>query len=500
MAISEDMVVMFAKVFIGDIEEFYTYKSGPEIVTFFNTNFGFSDTYRQGFPSRWIFATDKITSIVNDGRLNAYLELILSKKYIMKDTGLNEVESLERKEIIIDYFNGQLKAEGYRIFSRGEEIELIQDDSDLEYIGGGGFADVYRSKSTGLVVKKLRDDFKTRPSIRHRFRREYDITNELSDIGGIINVYKFDEDDFSYSMEFGETTLEKYIKEYELPEESKITIIRQILHIMKLVHERNKIHRDISPNNVLLFSGQLKVTDFGLGKDLDMFHSHRTMYTNNFGQYHYCAPEQFMQLKDGNKRSDVFSLGSLINFILTEDPRNTRHFLRNPVEKAKNENPTVRYEDAGKLLEGVEYAIKYHHDANKEALINEKILKKIYDDDIENYLYSLDYDELCKAIVTNQNMSLIVRTFLDKNPNQVVNTLNGIDSEYCDVCNRFEDYDDFASIAYHVIKNNFEYVAQEIAAGVLNHVAHDVNRFSALRLIDDLISSGVDPIIEEIIS
>lgn len=40
-----------------------------------------------------------------------------------------------------------------------------------------------------------------------------------------------------------------------------------------------------------------------------MFTSHQTIHTNSVGQYLYCAPEQFMLLKDGDFRSDVYLLG-----------------------------------------------------------------------------------------------------------------------------------------------------------------------------------------------
>ena len=57
------------------------------------------------------------------------------------------------------------------------------------------------------------------------------------------------------------------------------------------------------------------------------------------GQYFYCAPEQFMMLKDADKRSDVYSLGRTINFIMTSDPRNLHHAFRSVAEKATNSDP-----------------------------------------------------------------------------------------------------------------------------------------------------------------
>ena len=150
-------------------------------------------------------------------------------------------------------------------------------------------------------------------------------------------------------MEPAETTLEKYIKDNSLTDTIKINCIRQVLFVMSEVHKRDIIHRDISANNIFIMSGIVKIADFGLGKDLNIFNSHNTFLTRGVGQYVYCAPEQFMMLKDGDKRSDVYSLGRVINFIMTGDPRDSHHIFRSVAEKATNENAAYRYADAGQL-------------------------------------------------------------------------------------------------------------------------------------------------------
>ncbi|WP_432775629.1 protein kinase [Brevibacillus gelatini] len=497
--LSEAGLKIIGNILIGDTPGYYSYKSGSQIVEFFNSNFGFSDRYYSGFPSRWFYTLENIKLLWNNGRFHEFLNFILSKRFVMRDNNLSEVDALDRINQIVQYLNNELSIEGHKILKRGQEYVLIAENSDLEFIGEGGFANVYKSRSSGLIVKKLKDDFKTHKGISHRFKREFQITKSLSDIEGVIKVFDFNESDYSYTMEEAELTLEKFINDYDHHESSKLTMIRQVLHIIKLVHDRNIIHRDISPNNILLFRGRLKISDFGLGKDLDMFHSHRTMRTHSLGQYYYCAPEQFMQLKEGDKRSDVYSLGSLINFIMTGDPRDSNHFLRNPVEKAKNENPNMRYSDAGHLLQGVESAIAYHQNHERIELVKAKIQNRVYDDDVENYIYDLDANALCKAIVSLPGMVSAVLSFIESDDKRAVETLQMIDNEYSNVCGRWEDYDDIGIIAYNVIYSNRTYVAQEIAARMLHDVAFVKNRFKMQRLVDDLIQRGTDPTIEEIL-
>ena len=106
-------------------------------------------------------------------------------------------------------------------------------------------------------------------------------------------------------------------------------------------YKKDIIHRDLSPNNIFIMSGVIKIADFGLGKDLNVFTSHQTMHTNAVGQYYYCAPEQFMLLRDGDKEVMYILSGRLINFIMTRNPRNSHHIFRNVAEKATNSDSLV---------------------------------------------------------------------------------------------------------------------------------------------------------------
>ncbi len=138
-----------------------------------------------------------------------------------------------------------------------------------------------------------------------------------------------------------------------------------------------------------------------------------------------------MLLKDGDKRSDVYSLGRIINFIMTAQPMNSHHIFRNVSEKATNSDAAYRYADAGQLSVNFEKCIKFHENAQNEEAILKKMASKVFDSDVEAY-------------------------------------------------------DPFAIFAYRVIKENFTFVVKEIAATILRYVATDVNRFSAQNLVERL--------------
>ena len=499
--LSSESLKEISNVFCGDIDGFYTYKQGYKLVEFFNSNFGTNDVYRSGFPSRWAYVHDKLVELLNSRRIDRFFSIVLSKVYLMQEQSLSEVEAAEKSEIIYAEFNRIIHRDLCKITRRNGQYYLVKENDDLEPIGNGGFANVYRQKSTGLVVKKLKDDYLTDTGIRSRFKREYSITKSLQDAFGIIRVYAFDEGSSSYTMEHAETTLDKYVKSYDLSDDIKLNCIRQILHIMTEVHKRNIIHRDISANNIFIISGTIKIADFGLGKDLNVFASHQTMHTNAVGQLHYCAPEQFMMLKDGDKRSDVYSLGRVINFIMTGDPMDSHHIYRSIAEKATNSDAAYRYADAGQLSIFFEKAVAYKRTAENQVRIDEKISRKVLDDEVEGYIYDLSAEKISTAILHVKNGFVdVLLAFMKTSEEHAQYVIQSIDKSYQEICGRsFAAYDPFASFAYVVLCNGFSYVVNEIAANILRFVAKDVNRFSAQHLIEDIKNIGVEPMIEEIL-
>lgn len=488
-------------MFCGDEEGYFSYKSGPRLVEFFNTYFQQNDRYGQGFPSRWAYVYDKLAAMLNRGTFDDFLNLVLSKEYLMRDMGLSQVQATEHAHFIHGEFNSIVQKDLYIITHVNGKYHLCEENTDLVFVGSGGFATVYKQKSTGSIIKKLKEDFLADKGIRSRFKREYDITKSLQDVYGIIEVYSFDEASYSYTMEAAETTLEHYIKESALTDEMQIKCIRQILYIMKEVHKRDIIHRDLSPNNIFILRGMLKIADFGLGKDLNIFTSHQTMHTNAVGQYYYCAPEQFMLLKEGDKRSDVYSLGRIINFIMTQNPTDSHHMFRSVTEKATNSDAAYRYADAGQLSTYFEKSVVIHQEQERKAIIYEKIASGVFDEEIESYIYELPATNISSYLLEGEpGFSNALLQFMKCNDTHAQHIIQSIDSTFRDVCDRsFDAYDPFATFSYKVLSADFPFVVKEIAANILRYVAKDVNRFSAQRLVEELKKKSLEPLLEDIL-
>ena len=301
-------------------------------------------------------------------------------------------------------------------------------------------------------------------------------------------------------MEPAEQTLEDYVRNNRLTDEIKLNCIRQVLFIMTEVHKRDVIHRDLSPNNIFIISGMLKIADFGLGKDLNVFTSHQTLYTNAVGQYYYCAPEQFMMLRDADKRSDVYSLGRIINFVMNGDPRDSNHVFRSVAEKATNSDAAYRYADAGQLAAFLEKSVAYHAREERTEQISRKIQNRVFDEDVESYIYDMNAEQLSKFLLSGKlGCSDVLIAFMKTSEDHAQHIIQAIESSFREVCKSFESNDPFASFSAKVIRGDFSFVVKETAATILRYVAWDVNRFFAQHTVEDLIDEGIEPMLEDII-
>lgn len=113
--ISQDSLKQISSMFCGDVEGYYTYKTGPQLVAFFNQYYQAGDVYKQGFPSRWIYVYDKLVELLNSGKFDTFLDIILSKSYLMSEQSLSQVGAAEKANEIFDDINDILKKDQYKV-------------------------------------------------------------------------------------------------------------------------------------------------------------------------------------------------------------------------------------------------------------------------------------------------------------------------------------------------------------------------------------------------
>lgn len=190
----------------------------------------------------------------------------------------------------------------------------------LSKIGAGGMADVYKGKDHMLnryvAVKVLKREFREDSTFVRKFRSEAQAAAGLMH-PNIVNVYDVGEDRGLYYMvmELVEgITLKEYIdRKKNLSPKEVISIAIQMCNGIEAAHERQIVHRDIKPHNVMISrDGKVKVTDFGIAKAT----TSTTVSTSAMGSVHYTSPEQarggYVDIK-----SDIYSVGITLYEMVT---------------------------------------------------------------------------------------------------------------------------------------------------------------------------------------
>ena len=206
-----------------------------------------------------------------------------------------------------------------------EELTRIGRYEILQGLGRGSMGLVYKALDPKinrlLAIKTIRfsDEFDEDviQEIKERFFREAEIAGQLSH-PCIVTLHDMGEDqDLTYmAMEYLEgENLEKFInKKNLLPLRKVLSVVASVAEALEFAHRADVIHRDIKPANIMLLkTGGVKVTDFGIAKAIS---SSRTRTGVILGTPNYMSPEQIMGQKV-DPRSDVFSLGVVFYQLLT---------------------------------------------------------------------------------------------------------------------------------------------------------------------------------------
>ena len=189
-------------------------------------------------------------------------------------------------------------------------------------INRGGTAMVYRARDLRLgrtvAVKVVLDDFSSDPDYQKRFDREARSAAILShpNIVGVFDQGR--EGDRSYIvMEYirGQSLRQIISSSAPLPPAIALKYADAIAKALAAAHEAGIIHRDIKPENVMVTNdGQVKVTDFGLAKNLT---SHSSIASAGLlmGTISYIPPE--VTQGTSTTASDVYSAGIVLYEMLT---------------------------------------------------------------------------------------------------------------------------------------------------------------------------------------
>jgi serine/threonine protein kinase len=298
----------------------------------------------------------------------------------------------------------------------------------LEKIAIGGMAELYRARITGtqgfekiVVIKKLLPHLTDEVELVKAFVHEAKLAALLQH-QNIVNIFDFGSMEGTYfiAMEhlFGKDlhliTEKSQEKKRSLSLDHALYIGAKICEGLDYAHQLkdfhghplNIIHRDISPQNILVtYDGEVKIVDFGIAKAAGQ--NTKTREGVIKGKVSYMSPEQAAgQAID--KRSDIFSAGILLYEMVTgsrmfdgdalqvlskvrevqfqpsqevapELPPRVHEIL----ERALAKDPAQRYQSCADMLSDVEECL-YENDLRPTARSVAQYMKALFDQDIVN--------------------------------------------------------------------------------------------------------------------
>ena len=199
-----------------------------------------------------------------------------------------------------------------------------------EYVGGGGMGKVFRAIDTGLgrpvALKVLTREQAAEPETLLRFRNEARNAARLNH-DNIVQVYYVGEDNGLpfIAFEYVEGVNLRSLVEQRgpLPLAEAVSYTLQVAEALAHAAGRNVVHRDIKPSNVLITpDNRAKLIDMGLARLQKMDDSAVDLTASGvtLGTFDYISPEQARDPRNADVRSDIYSLGCTLFYMLSGRP------------------------------------------------------------------------------------------------------------------------------------------------------------------------------------
>lgn len=156
---------------------------------------------------------------------------------------------------------------------------------------------------------------------RERFLKEARSLAQLSDIPEIVHILSyFVENDTAYIvMEYVDgITLKNHLEQFGRPmtEDEVLSIMEPVLKALQKVHDHSLIHRDISPDNIMLLkNGGIKLIDFGTVRYID--DSGNSKSTDTVMKGGFAPIEQYNTRGNLGTWTDVYALCATFHYLLT---------------------------------------------------------------------------------------------------------------------------------------------------------------------------------------
>ena len=290
----------------------------------------------------------------------------------------------------------------------------------VRQIAEGGMGVVYEAQQLGagqfkktVAVKLIREEYSAIPEFQKNFIGEARLVADLIHTN-IVQTYHLGHigEQYFMVMEYvGGHNIEQFLERHRklgrtVPLDIAVFIVSRVARGLAYAHQKrdrdgqplNIVHRDIGPKNILMgFEGDVKLTDFGIAKALNLMYNEEGKVIA--GKDEYLSPEQASYAVT-DARADLFPLGIVLTEILLgrnifkslDRAQSRRNILTMPIPRFQMLRPDID----DKLEAIIQKSLKRDRDQRYQSAAD--VLNEL-----ELYLYSDRYGP------TNEKLGLYLR-------------------------------------------------------------------------------------------
>lgn len=412
---------------------------------------------------------------VENGKRLKLLENVLN---ILKHSKVNE----DQCQLILKKVTGVLLRHNVKINNpEFGYLELVSNNI-LDF---GSYCNIIHV-TEGVLRKELISIYSEDDNLKKRLRYEYENMKKLSGCPQILNVYSYDEENNTYLMERAEMNLYDFLNsQISISFEIKLKIAMDILKGIEFAHKNEIIHRDLHLGNVLKINNDFVVCDFGLSKDLSIDRSLKSSATEK-NNHIFVDPTALSDFTKLDKKSDIYSIGKIIDYIFLHNGDSQNHIFKTVVERCISRDKDLRYSSCTEIIADMKELLE---SKSQEDILNSSIIKvknNQYDSQVHDFIMELNHRGKISSFIVEHGLYNFGELLLKFEFSYRIILIQSINNSYAEATgyNGWANYDIFAQISYYLCINAKDIQTKKEAESILEDCAGI--RYSARDLLNSL--------------